>query len=158
MHVIEEAGFQHDVEHGVGRCDRERIAAKGRAVRARRHAGGGVRGGKARADRKAAAQRFRQRHDVGRNAEPLVGKQIAGAAHARLHLVENQQQALVVAQLAQRPKEGIRCAAHAALALHRLDQDGGGVRADRLLHGVEIAMRHLVETLQRRTKAFEIFG
>ena len=62
LHMVEEAGLQHHVEHRVGGGDRQRIAAEGRAVRARRHAGGGLRGRKARADRKAAAERFRQRH------------------------------------------------------------------------------------------------
>ena len=87
----------------------------------------------------------------------LIGEQIAGAAHAGLHLVEHQQQAVVVAELAQRPEEGMRRGAHAAFALHRLDQDAGGVRADRLLDGLEIAERHLVEAIHRRPEAFEIF-
>ena len=130
--MLEEAGLQHHVEHRIGRRHRQRIAAEGRAVRARRHAGRGLRRRKARADRKAAAERLGQRHDVGRDAEPLVGEQLAGAAHAGLHLVEHQQQAVVVAELAQRPEERMRRRAHAALALQRLDQDAGGVGADRL--------------------------
>jgi hypothetical protein len=69
------------------------------------------------ADRKAAAERLRQRHHVGRDAEAPVGKQLAGAAHAGLHLVENQQQALVVAELTQRLEEGMRRCTHAAFAL-----------------------------------------
>ena len=93
----------------------------------------------------------------GRHAEALVGEEIAGAAHAGLHLVEGQQQAVLVAELAQRLEEGMRRGAHAALALHRLDQDAGGLRADRLLHGFEIAMRHLVKTVHRRAETFEIF-
>ena len=65
---------------------------------------------------------------------------------------------MLVAELAQRLEEGLRRRAHAALALHRLDQDARGVRPDRLFHRFEIAMRHLVETVHRRAKAFEIFG
>ena len=65
---------------------------------------------------------------------------------------------LLVAQLAQRLEERMRRGAHAALALHRLDQDARGVRTDRLLDRFEIAMRHLVEAVQRRPEAFEIFG
>ena len=127
-------------------------------MRARRHAFGGFRARQHRADRKAAAERLRQRHHIGRDAEAAIGKEIAGAAHAGLHLVEGEQQAMLVAELAQRLEEGMRRRAHAALALHRLDQDAGGVRADRLLHGLEVAMRHLVEAVHRRAETFEIFG
>ena len=55
------------------------------------------------ADREAAAERLGQRHDVGRHAEALVGEEIAGAAHAGLHLVEDQQQAVLVAELRAAP-------------------------------------------------------
>ena len=65
---------------------------------------------------------------------------------------------MLVAELAQRLEEGLRRGAHAALALHRLDQDARGVRPDRLFHRFEIAVRHLVKTVQRRAKALEIFG
>ena len=47
--------------------------------------------------------------------------------------------------------------AHAALALDRLDQDRGRVRSDDLLHRLEVAERHLVEALDHRAEAFEIF-
>ncbi|HET6838656.1 MAG TPA: aspartate aminotransferase family protein, partial [Bradyrhizobium sp.] len=114
-------------------------------------------GGQTRADRKSAAQCLGERHHVRRHAEALVGEEIAGAAHAGLHFVERQQQAVLVAQLAQRLEECVRRRAHAALALHGLDQDAGGLRADRLLHGFEIAVRHLVKTVHRRAETFEIF-
>ena len=115
------------------------------------------RGREAGAERKAAAEPLGQRHDVGRDAGPLVGEQLAGAAHAGLHLVEDQQQAVLVAELAQRAEERRRDDAHAALALDRLDQDGGGLGPDRALDRFEIAERHLVEAVDRRAEAFEIF-
>ena len=126
-------------------------------MRARRHAGGGLRRGQHRADREPAAERFRKRHDIRLNADVLIGEEIAGAAHAGLHFVEGQQQAVFVAQRAQRLDETGRSRPHAALALHQFDQDTGGLRADGLLDGFEIAMRHLVETVHRRAEAFEIF-
>ena len=51
----------------------------------------------------------------------------------------------------------MRRGAHAAFALQRLDQDARGLRTDRLLDGIEVAKRHLVETIHRRPKTFEIF-
>ena len=66
------------------------------------HALGGLLGGQHCPEREAAADALGHRHHVGRNAGPLVGEQLAGAAHAGLHLVEHQQQAVLVAQLAQR--------------------------------------------------------
>ena len=47
--------------------------------------------------------------------------------------------------------------AHAALALDRLDQDGGGLRPDRALDRLEVAERHLVEAVHDRAEAVEMF-
>ena len=96
---------EHDVEHGIADRHGERIAAESRAMRARRHALGGLGGGEAGADRKAAAERLGERHDVGRHAGALIGEQLAGAPDAGLHLVEHQQQAVLVAERAQRAQE-----------------------------------------------------
>ena len=60
-------------------------------------------------------------------AGPLVGEQPAGPAHAGLHLVEDQQQVVLVAQPPQLLEEVALGRADAALALDRLDQDGRGL-------------------------------
>ena len=65
---VEEAGLEHDIEHGIGRGDRQRIAAEGRAVEPA-SCRGGFRGGKHRADRETAAERLGERHHVGHEAE-----------------------------------------------------------------------------------------
>ena len=129
LHAIEEARLKHHIEHGIGGRHRERIAAEGRAVGAGRHALAGFLGAEERADRETAAERLGERHDVGVNAGALIGKQLARAAHAALHLVEDQQHAVLVAQRAQRFEECIGRNADAAFALDRLDQDRGGLRA-----------------------------
>ena len=97
-HLRQEAVGQHDVEHRVGDRAGQRVAAEGRAVGAGGHAGRGARGGEAGADREAAAQPLGDGGDVGRDARLLAGEQRAGAAHAGLDLVEDQQQAVLVAQ------------------------------------------------------------
>ena len=101
LDTIEEAGFEHHVENGVAGRHRQRIAAKGRAVGAGDHADRGALGREAGADRKAAAQRLGDRHDVGRDPGPFIGEQPAGPPHAALHLVEDQQQAELVGDRAQ---------------------------------------------------------
>ena len=89
LHAIEEARLEHHIERRIAGRHGERIAAEGRAVRAGGHALAGFLGGEERADRKAAAERLGERHDVRLDAGALVGEQLAGAAHAGLHLVED---------------------------------------------------------------------
>ena len=92
----------------------------------------------------------------GVDARPLMGEQLAGAADAGLHLVEDQEQAVLVAELAQAAQALRRHGADAALALDRLDQDGAGLGRDRRLQRLVIAERDLVEALDLRAEAFEI--
>ena len=54
-----------------------------------------------RTDRHAAAERLRERHDVGHDARLLVGEERPGAAHAGLDLVEDQQEVAPVGERAQ---------------------------------------------------------
>ncbi len=157
VHALEEALLQHHVEHRIGHRHRQRIAAEGRAVRARGHALGRRFGGQTRADRKAAADALGDRHDVGLDARPLIGEQLADAADAGLHLVEDQHQLVLVGELAQAAQKTALRHPHAAFALDRLDDDRAGLRPDGFLHGVEIAERHPVEARQPRLEAFEIF-
>ena len=114
-------------------------------------------GREARRHRKAAAQRLRHRHDIGRDARPLMREQLARPPHARLHLVEDQQQPVFVADLAQRPQFRRLDDPHAAFALDGLDQDAGRLRPDRLAHRLEVAERDLIEAIDLGAEAIEIF-
>ena len=60
-----------------------------------------------------------------RQAEVLAREHLPGAAHPRLHLVDDQQHAVLRGQLAQPLQERRRRHDVAALALDRLDDDGG---------------------------------
>ena len=82
--------------------------------------------------RRAAAQALAQGHDVGAHAAVLPAPQRAGAAHAGLHLVEDEENALGVADLAQADQTLLGNGPDAALALDWLDQDRGGALGDRL--------------------------
>src|SRR3546814_3838477 len=97
--------------------------------------------------REAAAEPLGRGQDVGRHLRPFVRPQLAAAAHAALHLVEDQQQAELVGDLAQRPQVVGAGRVHAALALHRLDQDRRGVVGDGGAHFVEVAEGNVAEAL-----------
>ncbi len=103
--VLEELGRRDDVEHRAARRHRQRVAAIGRAVGADDHALRGMFGREARADREAAADALGDRHDVGGHAEMLVGEQLPGPRDAALDLVEDQQRAVLVGEVAQALEE-----------------------------------------------------
>ena len=86
--------------------------------------------------REAVAEPFRQRHDVGLDAEVLVGEQRARPPDARLHLVEDQQQVLLVAPGAHLPEVVVVGDDDAAFALDRLQQHGAGLLGGRSLDGL----------------------
>ena len=84
----------------------------------------------------ARAEALGDRHDVRPHAVLLAGEQRAGAAHAAHHLIEDQQHAVAVADLADR-LEIARHRRHRAerRADHRLGDEGDhAVRAE-ALHG-----------------------
>src|SRR5690606_16230804 len=68
------------------------------------HAARGLFGREAGADGETAAQRLRDRHDVGRDARVFMREELAGPADARLHLVEHEQNALLVAERTDAPR------------------------------------------------------
>ena len=96
-------------------------------------AGGDLGRGQQRRAGDAAAQALGQRHDVGLDAEVLIGEPLARAAAAGLHFVEDQQQARARRPICRSPckKAGGRNA-DAAFALDRLDQDRARLVVDEL--------------------------
>ena len=82
----------------------------------------------------------------GVDAGPFMGEQLAGAAHAGLHLVEAEDDADTRRTVARRSRRNCGSAGrHAALALDRLDDDAGGLGPDRVAHRVHVVERHVVE-------------
>ena len=85
---------------------------------------------------------FATRHQVGLDAVVLDREHPPGAAEAGLHLVDDEEDPLAVADRAQPLHELRRRGDEAALALHRLDDDrgdrlGGDLRRERALERVE---------------------
>ena len=110
---------------------RERVAAEGRGVRARLEAAPHLLVRQHVADRHAAAQPLRQRHDVGHDPLVLEGVERPRAADAGLDLVEDQHRARLRAEAPQLLQETRRRQDDAALGLHGLDDDGARLVGDR---------------------------
>src|SRR6516225_5932407 len=120
------------------------------------HAGRGALGGEAGADRKAAAERLGDRHNIRRNILPFMGEELAGPPHPALHLVIDEKEAEFVADLAQPLEVAGRRGTYAALALDRLNKDCRRFLANRGAHLIQIAKGDVVETFHRRTEALEV--
>ena len=83
---------------------------------------------------------FASETGVGLHARDLKTKPRPEATDAGLHFVGEEQRAVLVAERPQRGEEAGRRGQNAALALHRLDDDGGHVVAHHLLHGLDVAV------------------
>ena len=68
---------------------------------------------------------------------------LAGAAEAGLDFIDDQQDGVLVAELAQRLHEGHRSHVEAALALHQFDDDGGDALR------VDIGLEQVLQALER---------
>src|SRR6185503_18379649 len=79
------------------------------------------------ADRHAGSDALGNRDEVGLDAGVLDRPPAPGPAHARLDLVGDEDDPVLIAQLAQAAQEAGRGGEVAALALDRLDDDGGNV-------------------------------
>jgi len=103
--------------------DGDRVAAEGRGVRARLpvHQVGTSH---TRPHRDARGDALRQRDDVRLEAVVVAREHPPRAPHARLHLVDDEEDPVLVADAAQAVEELARRGDVAALALHGLDDDG----------------------------------
>jgi len=134
-HAGEEGGVAHAPQHDLRRPADDRPAGESAAVIAGGERAGHAIGEQRRADGQPAAQSLCQGHHVRLHPKMLVRPELASAPHPALNLVEDQQRAVPVAQRAQRRQELRRGGVNTPLALHRLDKDGAGPRADQLLGG-----------------------
>ncbi len=84
----------------------------------------------------------------------MIGsEQAAGAAEPGLDLVGDEEDVVARADLADPPQVPLGRDDHAALALDRLDDEGRGVRRDRGLERVGVAVRHEREAGGERAEA-----
>ena len=103
-------------------------------------------------DGQAAAQTLGQGDDIRLEVVVLTAQEGAGAAHAGLHFVHDEDQVPVIAELA----DGLhvfRLQRHdAALALHQLQHHGAGVAVHQFGQGFEAARRDVLEALVEGTE------
>ncbi len=120
FHVIQKARLQLFIDHRQAHRAHQRVAVVGAAlVAVLEHAHSLLR--QQRRQGHAAADALAQGHDVRLDAEMLVAEQGTETPEAGLHFVADQQQLLVVAQLAQLLHERRRCRQHTAFTLHGLE-------------------------------------
>ena len=148
--VVEEpVALDHrDGREPGGRRDRV-PAERGAVLAATEQRRGPLAVGDERADGEPAAEPLRHGHRVGHDAaadvRELVGEPGAGPAHAGLHLVEDQQRAVLGRELAGERQVAGRERPDAGLALDRLDEQRGDLVAvdrERGLERLGVAERH----------------
>ena len=144
---IGQEALVHAVHHHVGTSADHRVAAKGGAVGAGTHAAGDLFAQQHGTDGQTAAQALGQGNDVRLEVVVLAAQEGAGAAHAGLHLVHDEDQVLLVTELAH-SLHIIGVQRHdAALALDEFQHDGAGVAVHQLLQRLDIPRRGVQEPL-----------
>ncbi len=102
-HVLEEPGLGEHVDRRERGRASDRVAAVGAAVAALRPSGHELVGGPDRRDRESRAEPLRHHEHVGTHAVVLDGEHAPGASEAGLHLVGDEQDAVLAADLS-RPR------------------------------------------------------
>ena len=155
--VLQNAVLLERIDYGERRCARDGISAEGRAVAAGGEARRDVGARDHRSDRKPAAERLGQRYDIGLDPHVLKGKEAAGAAHPGLHFVEDEQNPLAIAEVADALEViGLRND-HPALALDRLDHHRDGLIAKRTIQRGQVVEWREPEAGHERLKALVVF-
>ena len=103
-----------------------------------------------RADREPAAQRLRHGDGVRLDAVVLEREELASAPDARLHLVQQQQDAGLVAPWRKLRQVVVVRDVDAAFALDRLHQHAPSFAVRRRLDRLDVVERHAQEALQQR--------
>ena len=104
----------------------------------------------------AAAKRLRAGHKVRRNALMVHAEPFAGTADAGLHLISNQQCALLLADFLHLTQIALRRYDNAALALNRLQNHSSGVFIHNSLHSRSVAILYMRKALEQRLERIAI--
>ena len=151
-HILKKTRRRHLVENDFGHRHGQRVAGKGRAMRSGGHRVANSGAGDDRADRKPATKALCHGNDVGHDAGCLVGKQGAGTANARLHLVGDHQRPELISRLANAAKIIVMRVTGTALALNRLDHHRRNMVAKRGTKLVQIAEGNMIKPVRHRAE------
>ena len=130
-HDVRQQRLVHGLDDRARRGARDGVAAERARVVARLERDRQLVRDEQRADRQAVGETLRERDGVRLRAEPLPREEASGPPHAGLHLVEHEQRAVLVGDVARAGEELRPRRMDAALALNRLDQDARGLVVDR---------------------------
>lgn len=153
LRVAGEVTVEELVHLGERRGAADGVAAERRAVGAHREGLRDFLAGADGADRHAAAERFRHGDDVRLDAVVHEAHDLARAAPARLYFVDEEEQAVLIAELPQADHEFLRRGMDAALALYRLEHDGDRVLVAGVLERLEVVVRCVGEAVRHRAEA-----
>ena len=131
-----------DVQHGQRRGTADGVAAECAAVLAGPEQARGVAYRDHRPQRQPAGQALGESDHVGHDARALEGEPATGAPHAGLHLIEDEQGAVMPRHRARRREIAVRGGDDPALALDRLEEDRGRTVGDSGLQGARVAVRN----------------
>ena len=158
--VGHQAIFFHDAD-GFNACPHgQGVAPKGGAVVARLKNMGSLGARHNRTNRHPGTQALGQRHHVGNNACPLVGKPFSGATHATLHFVDHQKPVFLIAKRTHLFQVFNAHGVDAALALNGLHEHGHHIRValSGFFQGLDVIHRDTQKTIQHGAKTlFELF-
>ena len=122
-------------------------------MRARGHGIANLGAGNHRTNRKTAAKPLCNSNDIGTNTRCFIGKQRTRPADAGLYFISNHKGAKFISRRAHTPQVVIMRVTRPALALYRLDHDGGNMRTKGIAQCIQIAKSDMLKPLGHGTKA-----
>ena len=110
------------------------------------------------ADRNTAAERLRAGHDIRLYAVLLVSPHSPGASHAALDLIQNQQDILLITDLADSLKELRSCRIDTSLSLNCLKEDRAGRIINKVKDTLQIIEFRKYDSAHKRLERILIVG
>src|SRR5437868_5707987 len=125
--ILNQVFVLEDLESGIGSCGSDSVAAVCSTVRPRSPVIHDFLAGYHGTDRHTRGNTLGDRHDVRLNSEMLKAPHLAGTAHTSLNFIEDEHDAVLVAECPDLLHPAWGWNQISALASNRFDEDGGDV-------------------------------